>query len=83
MSKRIALAALLSVLAAPGLATEGEQRKEATEDPSKKTTSKTVCVCTFEGRPDPAQAHPCAPVQREKTETRSNIDEHPEDYQAG
>lgn len=81
MSKRIALAALLSVLAAPGLATEGKQPKGASEDPSTKTSSKTVCVCTFEGRPDPAKAHPCAPVRSEKTETRSNIDEHPEDYQ--
>jgi hypothetical protein len=80
VSKRIALAALLSVLAAPGLASEGSKQQEAS---STKTTSKTVCVCTLEGRPDPAQAHPCAPVHREKTETRSNIDEHPEDYQAG
>ena len=83
MSKRIALAVLMSVLAAPGLATEGNQPREASEDPSTKTRSKTVCVCTFEGRPDPARSHPCAPVQSEKTETRSNIDEHPEDYQGG
>ena len=83
MSMRIALAVLMSVLAAPGLATEGNQPREASEDPSTKTRSKTVCVCTFEGRPDPARSHPCAPVQSEKTETRSNIDEHPEDYQAG
>jgi hypothetical protein len=83
VSKRIALAALLSVLAAPGLASEGSKQQEVSRDASTKTTSKTVCVCTLEGRPDPARAHPCAPVQREKTETRSNIDEHPEDYQAG
>lgn len=81
MPRKVITAVLLAVLAAPGLATEGNQQKEVSEDPSTKTRSKTVCVCKFEGRPDPARAHPCAPVQSEKTETKSNIDEHPEDYQ--
>jgi hypothetical protein len=96
MFSRIAGAALIAVLAAPGLVrgdgggggaaqelAGSKGQADSSMEASTKGGLKSVCMCTVDGGSDPAQARPVAPVQPKKTETRSNIDEHPEDYQGG
>lgn len=72
MPRRIITAVLLTVLAAPALAsTGGEQHAGSGKDPGHGAEA-TCCPCSM---PLPSPSKGEAP--------RSNIDEHPEDYQAG
>jgi hypothetical protein len=79
MSKKFIVAAVLSLFATAGLASEAPKKNPA----SRNTAMPTACTCALDETPAPVvvpRAEKVPPVVIKQPKVQSNIDLHPEDY---